>query len=114
MTTSIINNMSRARRLCPFGIHRQLLLSVRFIRGNRSMLAALQKKDWKAFARLYNGPAYAQNRYDEKLSTAYSSFNKQGQTVLKLGGVKMVIQEKVYIILYLCTIIRQIYGQITL
>ena len=57
---------------------RQLLLSVRFIRENRSMLAALQKKDWKAFARLYNGPAYAQNRYDEKLSTAYSSFNKQG------------------------------------
>ena len=55
---------------------RQLLLSVRFIRENRSMLAALQKKDWKAFARLYNGPAYAQNRYDEKLSTAYSSFNK--------------------------------------
>ena len=53
---------------------RQLLLSVRFIRGNRSMLAALQKKDWKAFAHLYNGPAYAQNRYDEKLSTAYSSF----------------------------------------
>ena len=55
---------------------RQLLLSVRFIRENRSMLAALQKKDWKAFARLYNGPAYAQNRYDEKLSTAYSPFNK--------------------------------------
>ena len=76
MTTSIINNMSRARRLCPFGIHRQLLLSVRFIRGNRSMLAALQKKDWKAFARLYNGPAYAQNRYDEKLCNAYSSFCK--------------------------------------
>ena len=42
------------------------------------MLVALQKKDWKAFARLYNGLAYAQNRYDEKLSTAYSSFNKQG------------------------------------
>jgi len=42
----------------------------------QSMLAALQKKDWKAFARLYNGPAYAQNRYDDKLSTAYSSFNK--------------------------------------
>ena len=55
---------------------RQLLLSVRFIRGNRPMLAALQKKDWKAFARLYNGPAYAQNRYDEKLSKAYFSFSK--------------------------------------
>ena len=33
---------------------RQLLLCMRFIRGNRPMLAALQKKDWKAFARLYN------------------------------------------------------------
>ena len=43
-------------------------------RVHGSMLAALQKKDWKAFARLYNGPAYAQNGYDEKLSTAYSSF----------------------------------------
>ena len=25
---------------------------------------------------LYNGPAYAQNRYDEKLSKAYFSFSK--------------------------------------
>jgi hypothetical protein len=56
---------------------RQLLLSVRFIRGNRSMLTTLQKKDWKTFARLYNGPAYAQNRYDEKISKTYSSFTKQ-------------------------------------
>lgn len=55
---------------------RQLLLSVRFIRGNKSMLAALQKKDWPTFARLYNGPAYAQNRYDDKLSKAYVSFCK--------------------------------------
>ena len=36
------------------------------------MLAALQKKDWKVFARLYNGPAYAQNR------PAFS-FNKKHQ-----------------------------------
>ena len=54
----------------------RLLLSVRFIRGNRSMLAALQNKDWKTFARLYNGPADAQNRYDEKLDKAYFSFSK--------------------------------------
>ena len=40
------------------------------------MLAALQKKDWPTFARLYNGPAYAQNRYDDKLSKAYFSFRK--------------------------------------
>ena len=35
---------------------------------------ALQKKDWKAFARLYNGPAYAQNR------PAFSSYQKLLQT----------------------------------
>ena len=38
------------------------------------MLAALQSKDWKTFARLYNGPGYAQNRYDEKLAKANSTF----------------------------------------
>jgi len=37
---------------------------------------SLGKGHFFAFARHYNGPAYAQNRYDEKLSKAYSSFNK--------------------------------------
>ncbi len=50
------------------------------------MLAALQKKDWKVFARLYNGPAYAQNRHDGKLSKAYSSFSKQHTGTVPLGG----------------------------
>lgn len=31
----------------------------------------LQSKDWTAFAKCYNGPAYAQNRYDVKLEAAY-------------------------------------------
>ena len=53
---------------------RQLLLSLRFIRGNKPMLAALQQKDWKEFARLYNGSGYALNHYDEKLLKAYNSF----------------------------------------
>jgi hypothetical protein len=35
---------------------------------------SLGKGHFFAPSRLYNGPAYAQNRYDEKLSTAYSSF----------------------------------------
>ena len=35
------------------------------------MLAALQKKDWKVFARLYNDLAYAQNRFFEQRSKAY-------------------------------------------
>lgn len=31
----------------------------------------LRNKDWKGFARLYNGPAYAKNNYDGKLKKAY-------------------------------------------
>jgi hypothetical protein len=43
---------------------------VGFIKGNK-LDGALRAKDWKAFARGYNGPAYAQNRYDEKMRDAY-------------------------------------------
>lgn len=31
---------------------------------------ALRKEDWQTFARKYNGPAYARNRYDTKMATA--------------------------------------------
>ena len=53
----------------------QLLLSARFINGNKAMLEALRKKDWAGFAKLYNGPQYAQNRYDQKLESAYHKNN---------------------------------------
>ena len=49
---------------------RQLILAGRFIR-KAGMLPALQAKNWAEFAKRYNGPAYAQNRYDEKLAAAY-------------------------------------------
>lgn len=55
---------------------KQLILSGRFIR-QAGMLPALQAKDWKEFARRYNGPAYAQNKYDEKLAAAYEKFINQ-------------------------------------
>lgn len=51
----------------------QLLLSARFIKSG-GMLPALQRKDWAEFAKRYNGPAYAQNKYDEKLAAAYKKF----------------------------------------
>lgn len=31
----------------------------------------LQRGDWKTFARVYNGPRYAENRYDTKIDAAY-------------------------------------------
>lgn len=52
----------------------QLLLSARFIRS-AGMLPALRQKNWAEFARRYNGPAYARNRYDAKLSEAYARFS---------------------------------------
>ena len=35
---------------------------------------ALKKKDWAKFARGYNGPDYAANKYDTKLEDAYNKF----------------------------------------
>lgn len=58
--------------MCKSELH-QLLLSARFIRSG-GMLPALQKKEWAEFAKRYNGPAYAQNKYDEKLAAAYKKF----------------------------------------
>lgn len=53
---------------------KQLVLFGRFIRQAK-ILPALQAKDWATFARLYNGPAYAQNEYDKKLVSAYEEFS---------------------------------------
>jgi hypothetical protein len=52
---------------------KQLILSGRFIRQS-GMLSALRTKNWAEFAKRYNGPAYALNRYDEKLAMAYAKF----------------------------------------
>lgn len=54
---------------------RQLILAGRFIR-KAGMLPALQAKNWAEFARRYNGPAYAQNKYDEKMVAAYRKYAK--------------------------------------
>lgn len=48
----------------------QLEAMCRFIVTNK-LINALKNKDWKAFARGYNGPAYARNSYDVKLGNAY-------------------------------------------
>lgn len=45
-----------------------------FIRHNQKMLIALQNKKWADFARLYNGPGYAQNQYDKLLADNYEKF----------------------------------------
>ncbi len=47
-----------------------------FIRTSKALLQAAQAKDWPNFARLYNGPAYAQNAYDVKMATYYAAWQR--------------------------------------
>ena len=49
-----------------------LVAFVRFVQLDADLLKALRARRWAAFAKLYNGPAYAANLYDAKLASAYA------------------------------------------
>lgn len=49
----------------------QLAGFVAFIKSQAGLLRAIRAKDWTAFARGYNGAAYAINSYDRKMAAAY-------------------------------------------
>lgn len=55
---------------------KQLDAFVSFLISNK-LHSHLRHRNWAQFAKGYNGPAYAKNKYDEKLKTAYNK--------LKLG-----------------------------
>jgi|SRR5712664_401832 len=59
------------------GARAHLDVFVKFIQANKLDMA-LRKKDWKAFARGYNGPAYAKNAYDQKMANAYARWKAKG------------------------------------
>jgi hypothetical protein len=44
-----------------------------FIRNDDRLVDAIRAKDWTAFARTYNGPAFANSRYDKRIAEAYSA-----------------------------------------
>ncbi|MEZ2744269.1 N-acetylmuramidase domain-containing protein [Halopseudomonas bauzanensis] len=50
----------------------QLDAFVLFIEADPALHKALKGHKWAAFARIYNGPAYARNLYDVKLQRAYA------------------------------------------
>ena len=54
----------------------QLDAFTRFVRSQSGMHAALKKRDWAGFAKLYNGPNYRQNLYDTKLADAHTKYSK--------------------------------------
>lgn len=49
----------------------QLDAFVRFVKADNRLLRALKSQDWATFARIYNGPNYAANKYDTKLAAAF-------------------------------------------
>ena len=52
----------------------QLDAFVRFMHANPATHDALRNRRWADFARLYNGPAYASNKYDTRLAEAHRRF----------------------------------------
>ena len=50
---------------------------VAFIKASK-LDTALRNKQWATFARGYNGPAYAENAYDQKMANAYARWKAKG------------------------------------
>lgn len=56
----------------------QLQTVVAFVQRN-NIAAALQNQQWAAYARVYNGPNYAQNQYDTNLAKAFAVYQDPAQ-----------------------------------
>lgn len=66
------------------GADEQVRAFARFI-SRPPFLKALRACDWTQFAEAYNGPGYAQNRYDEKMAAAYSRYSPVRRTGRRRG-----------------------------
>lgn len=53
----------------------QLNAFVAFINADPKLHKCLTNGDWPGFAGIYNGPAYADNKYDIKLAAAFKVFS---------------------------------------
>ncbi len=52
----------------------QLKAFVAFVRGDGRLSTALRTRNWATFARIYNGPGYAKNQYDQHMRSNYQRF----------------------------------------
>jgi hypothetical protein len=53
----------------------QLVAMGAFMTNHKKLLPALQSHDWATFARNYNGPKYAINKYDIRLNDHYQKYS---------------------------------------
>lgn len=68
----------------------QILGMASFMRAN-GMHTALRRRDWREFARRYNGPAFARNRYHEKLAAAHAGLSRNGLPDLDTRTVQLLL-----------------------
>jgi N-acetylmuramidase len=73
------------------GEDEQLMAMVHFLRSKDKLLKAFERADWAAFAREYNGPAYAKNQYDEKLAKTHERFSKKGLPDLDIRAAQLLL-----------------------
>ena len=62
-----------------------LAAMVAFIKA-AGIVNAAKRGDWAAFARRYNGPGYARNKYDTRLATAYAKWRMRADTMPPAGA----------------------------
>jgi len=81
------------------GERRQLDAFGRFLVRN-NLVEYLKKKQWTEFARQYNGPSFAANRYDQKLEAAYERYAAEearsvapARPVLRRGSTGVAVRE---------------------
>jgi hypothetical protein len=65
---------------------KQLESFVSFCKSS-NIISDMRAKNWPSIARKYNGPAYAENRYDIKLETAYKKLIGSSDGFLGIGDV---------------------------
>lgn len=58
---------------------------VRFIKAHKRLHDAVKNKDWDMAARIYNGPGYKRNKYDEKMAIEYAKA-KEATLLAKAKG----------------------------
>lgn len=69
-------------RACD-GFQGQVELMIRYIKFN-NLVDELQRLDWSAFARAYNGPDYAKNRYHLNMKEAFERYS--GPVISSVGN----------------------------
>ncbi|MDT6941212.1 N-acetylmuramidase family protein [Brucella pseudogrignonensis] len=57
------------------GVTGQVSLMLKFIE-KAGLKPTLQAKDWRDFARRYNGPAFSRNQYDSRMAAAYERWSR--------------------------------------